>query len=118
MVGAEPEVRRLSNNLPGRQEQPCGQCPAPRGTELLGSGKPGIRSGSPQSDSSKPGFRGSAMGRTGFHLSPLTRLEEWRVAFSWFRSVVLYLFRIIDSFGNTKTTRDFPRDFLPRKTHA
>lgn len=56
-------------------------------------------------DSSKSGFRGSAMGRTGFHLSPLTRPEkEWRVAFSWFRSVVLYLFRIIDSFGNTKTT--------------
>lgn len=57
-------------------------------------------------------LRGSAAGRTGFQLSPLTRLgKEWRVAFSWFRSVVLNLFGIIDSSRNTKITVDF----LPRK---
>lgn len=69
----------------------------------------------PRGDASKSGLSGSAVGRPGFQLNPLTRPgKEWRVAFSWFRSVGLNHFGTRDSFETTKITVDF----LPGKIHA
>ena len=102
MVRAEPEARRLVNNLVGRQEGPRGQVhPALRGTELLGTfGQTWHQeSFSPEVTPQSLDCRGSAMGRSGFQLSPLMRLgKEWSVAISWFQSVVLNLTRIRDHY--------------------
>lgn len=105
-MGAEPEVRRFIN-LVGWQEEPVPSAIQLRGHRAVREAQANLAPEETFSrgDSLKSGLWGSAMGRAGFQLSPLTRPgKEWRVAFSWLRSVGLNHLGVRDSFETTKIT--------------